>query len=91
MICHLSLSKVNETVDEVRRQEQRENKQLEKTRYIWLKNPENLTSKQQQSLKNLSTMNLKTGRVYRIKLSLKEFWDIHDITAAARYLRKLYF
>jgi transposase len=37
---------MNEAVDQVRRQEQAHNASLKRTRYIWLKNPENLTKKQ---------------------------------------------
>jgi Transposase and inactivated derivatives len=39
---------VNEAVDEVRRDECKENDK--KTRYLWLKNPEKLTKKQQKKL-----------------------------------------
>ena len=37
---------INAAVDEVRRYESRENEALKKTRYIWLKNQQNLTAKQ---------------------------------------------
>ena len=36
---------MNEAVDKVRREEQSHNALLKKTRYVWLKNPENLTIK----------------------------------------------
>lgn len=39
---------INEAVDEVRRDEARQNETLKKTRYIWLKNPQNLTAKQRK-------------------------------------------
>ena len=41
---------INEAVDQVRREEQAHNGNLKKTRYIWLKNPENLTEKQKKEL-----------------------------------------
>ncbi|UNC92824.1 ISL3 family transposase [Candidatus Contubernalis alkalaceticus] len=82
---------LNEAVDQVRRQEQLENKYLKSTRYIWLKNPENLTTKQNNKLKSLSKMNFKTARAYSIKLSLQEFWAIEDLDTAAAYLKKWYF
>ena len=63
-------------MDKVRRMEQTGNNMLKKTRYIWLKNPENLTKKQKTSLGTLSKMNLKTTRAYNIKVSIKEFWEI---------------
>jgi len=74
---------VNKAVDEVRRQEQAQNNFLKNTRYIWLKNPENLGS--------LSTMNLKTARAYNIKLTLQQFWEIQDLDTAVAFLKKWYF
>ena len=44
---------MNEAVDKVRREEQSHNSLLKKTRYVWLKNPENLTIKQNETLKPL--------------------------------------
>jgi transposase len=82
---------VNEAVDQVRRQEQLDNKYLNSTRYIWLKNPENLTTKQNDKLESLSKMNLKTARAYSIKLSLQEFWAIENLDTAIAYLKKWYF
>ena len=85
------MKKINEAVDEVRRQEQAQNEFLKKSRYIWLKNPENLTKNQKIRLGSLSSMNFKTVRAYNIKLSLKEFWEIQDLDAAVTYLKKWYF
>ena len=44
---------MNEAVDQVRREEQAHNASLKRTRYIWLKNPENLTSRQVKELGSL--------------------------------------
>jgi len=49
------------------------NQSLKKTRYIWLKNPDNLTEMQKETLGSLKDMNLKTVRAYNLKLSLQEF------------------
>ncbi|WKB36560.1 ISL3 family transposase [Terrilactibacillus sp. S3-3] len=68
------LKMVNGAVDRVRRSEAAHQSNLKKTRYIWLKNPENLTEYQREQLKKLSDADLKTGRAYRIKLSLQRFW-----------------
>lgn len=82
---------INEAVDQVRRQEQQVNESLKNTRYIWLKNPMNLTGRQNARLRSLSQMNLKTARAYNIKLSLQEFWEIEDQDIATTYLKKWYF
>jgi transposase len=66
---------MNEAVDKVRREEQSHNSLLKKTRYVWLKNPENLTIKQNETLKPLKDLRLKTLRAYNIKLALRDFWN----------------
>ena len=66
---------MNEAVDKTRRSEQKENPLLVKSRYIWLTNPTNLKAKQKEKLENLNTLNLKTGRAYRIKLALQEIYS----------------
>ena len=82
---------VNEGIDMVRREEQAINKVLNKTRYIWLKNPDNLTKEQNKTLGTLKDMNLKTIRAYNLKLSLQMFWVIQERNIAEQYLKKWYF
>jgi transposase len=81
---------MSEAVDKVRRQEQSERKELKRSRYIWLKNPENLTVKQFHQLEQLSQRNLKTVRAYQIRLNLREFWD-QPPSQAEDYLKRWYF
>lgn len=69
---------VNEAVDKVRREEQREQPLLKKSRYVWLKNPENLTVEQRDILYNLEGLNLKTAKAYQMKLNLREFWNMPE-------------
>lgn len=78
-------------VDQVRRDEIREkgkdHKELmAKTRYIWLKNPWNLTSHQQARLSELEQLNLKINRAYLLKEAFREFWDYRRPSWAKRYL-----
>lgn len=72
---------VNEAVDKVRRSEQSETDKLKRTRYIWLKNEQNLTANQREQLVKLKDTNLKTVRAYNIKLALQEFWTYPAIMA----------
>lgn len=65
---------INEAVDKVRRFEQRERPELKKSRYIWLRNPENLNVKQKEQYDNLSDLNLMTATAYQMKLNFQEFW-----------------
>lgn len=65
---------VNEAVDTVRREEQKDEPLLKKTRYLWLKNQDNLSSNQQEQLLKLKDGHLKTARAYRLRLALQDVW-----------------
>ena len=82
---------MNEAVDRVRREEQSCNALLKKTRYVWLKNPENLTASQNQILKPLKALRLKTMNAYNIKLALRDFWSYKYRKSAEGYLKRWYF
>ncbi|MGH7409527.1 MAG: ISL3 family transposase [Candidatus Methylomirabilis sp.] len=82
---------LNRAVDEVRRAEAREVEGLKATRYLWLKNPEHLTSPQRAALRSVKSLDLKTGRAYHITLALRRFWDFRYPKVAARSLRRWYF
>ncbi|MEA2027484.1 MAG: transposase, partial [Campylobacterota bacterium] len=60
---------INEAVNSVRKEEVSSNKLLKGTKYIWLKNYNNLTTKQKAKLEelNISNMNSKTMRAYNIR------------------------
>ncbi len=82
-----------EAVDQVRREEinskGKEHKELMKnTRYIWLKNPWNLTDNQRLTLGNLEKLNLKINRAYLIKEAFRIFWSYRRMGWAAKYLKK---
>ena len=82
---------MNQALDEVRRMEQVENRGLKKTRFIWLRNPENLTKAQKETLDNLtgSKANLKVARAWRIKLALQQVY-CRDSHWASYFLDKWY-
>jgi len=82
---------INQAIERVRREEQQTNAALKKTRYIWLKNPKNLTEKQAVQLGQLKGLDLKTARAYHIKLALARFWEMADPTEAVVYLKRWYF
>ena len=65
---------VNEAVDEVRRAEQVKTPELKKTRYIWLKNEQDLTKKQQDTLATLSASHLRTAKAYQLKITFQGLW-----------------
>jgi transposase len=70
---------LNDAVDEVRKMEQNSDSKLKKilknSRYVWLKNPENLTDKQAELLETLSNSNLTTAEAYRLKLNFQDIYE----------------
>jgi transposase len=84
---------LNQAVDQVRKDEARALKDsdpevLQKTRYIWLKNPENLTENQQVRLGDLETLNLRTNRAYLLKESFRDLWTYWSKGWAKKFLAK---
>ena len=82
---------LTDAVDKVRRQEVAEKDKEHKsvlagTRYIWLKNPWNLTDRQKASLSFLETLNLKIHRAYLLKESFRDFWQSATSDAAAKFM-----
>lgn len=78
---------VNEAVDDVRKAEQKEEPQLKRTKYLWLKNETNLKAKQKEELQSLKDRNLRTGRAYRLKLAMQDLWTTLHLLADV-YLRE---
>ena len=83
---------INHAVDEVRRQEQKERPELRKSRYIWLKNQQNLKAKQRKRFEELALakLNLKTARAYRMRLAFQELFS-QPPALAEFFLKKWYF
>ena len=80
---------LNEAQDEVRRMEQKKNPLLKSTRYIWLKNPENLTAEQKKQLESLRHENSKTAKVYQMKLTFQDIYrNIPEPKAAEAAIKK---
>ena len=80
---------LNEALDEVRRQEQKQNPALKGTRYIWLKNPENLKARQLQALSLLRKRNSKTARAYQMKRTFQDIFEsIKEPEMAETAIRK---
>jgi transposase len=71
------LKLINEAVDQVRRQEVKEQEILKGTKFIFLKNNSNLTNKQREALAELkiSKLNLKTIRALHIRENFQEIYN----------------
>jgi len=85
------MNQMNVAIERVRREEQRDNAALKKSRFLWLKNPKNLTVRQEARLDALKRMDLRTARAYQIKLGLARFWEIAEPAEAVTYLKRWYF
>ena len=82
-----------QAVDQVRRDEIKEKGKehkilMKNTRYIWLKNPWNLTDKQSDRLGSLEKLNLKINRAYLLKESFRHLWSYKTMGWASKYLNK---
>ena len=73
-------------LDDVRRQEARERPELKKSRYMWLRNPENLKAEHRDRLRVLQGMNLRTAQAYQLKLTLQDFYEQSNLAAATMFL-----
>jgi transposase len=83
---------INEAVDEVRRLESKLHPELTGSRYIWLKNPDNLTANQKTTLAtlNLPKGHLKTAKAYQFRLAFQDFY-LQPPDEAKKYLDKWFF
>lgn len=82
---------LNKAVDDVRKREAREQGVLNKTKYLWLKNQENLSKNQKTQLEkimSIKNLNLQTVKAYHIRENFKNFYDIDDKDKAEKYLKK---
>jgi transposase len=83
---------LTKAVDETRKldvaklKEQRKEKILTKSKYIFLKNPENLTDKQAVKLQELVQCNLRVIRAYLMKEDFERFWSYKSWYFAGRFL-----
>ena len=75
----------NEAVDEVRRQEVKDNFQIKGRRYIFLKNVDNQTLEEKETLLQLEAQNLDTIQAMQIRMNLQQLFTM-DAKASRRFL-----
>jgi transposase len=80
--------KANEAVNDVRKCEVIENDKLIGTKYLFMKNPENLTDSEMSRLRSIKDLDMDTTNAYHFKLALQRFWRFDNLTDATMYLRK---
>lgn len=86
------MSLLGTAVEQVRREERKTRPELKGSRYVWTKNPENLTPKQfgLWSALDVPSLNLKTARAYHIRLNFQEIWSL-KAEAAKAFFDQWYF
>lgn len=68
---------VNEAVDQVRKSEVKHCEELKKTKYMWLKNEQTLTSDQRLKLNTfLAESTLDTAKAYQMKTGFDTLWKV---------------
>ena len=79
-------------VDKVRRIERADHPELAGSRYVWLKNPDNLSPRQGDRLDafDLPNSHLKTARAYEIRLAFQDLYN-QPADQAEAYLKSWYF
>lgn len=87
---------VTEAVDKVRRKENKTltaigDESLKGTKHLWLANEENVPEWRKAEFNNIRSMNLKTGRAWAIKESLRKFWEYTYPARAEAYFDRWYF
>ena len=75
----------NEAVDEVRRQEVKNNFQIKGLRYIFLKNIKNLSLEEKEALSRLEAQNLDTIQAMQIRMNLQQLFTM-GAKSARRFL-----
>ncbi len=86
-------SHLSKAVDQVRRQEHRElkakeDKTLNKTRYLWLYNEDNLPDKHKPAFEELKKMDLKVAKAWAMKEDFRHFWEYLSPYHAGKFLKK---
>lgn len=88
---------LTKAVDTVRKGEHRQLKRdgkpevLKKTKYLWLKNPENWTDGQREHFESLKIDALQVGRAWSIKEAFEGFWEYRYAGSARKFFDRWYF
>lgn len=90
------MSKLTEAVDKVRRGEHKAlmqdgDSRLKGSKYLWLRNVENMGDEQHRAFTALKDLSLKTSRAWAIKELLKQMWSYRSKTWARKFFDRWYY
>ena len=77
---------LNEAMDEVRKVERKEHAELKGHKYVFLRNKENLSSKQATKLSELIQLFPTLGKAYRLKELFHDVWEMETEEEATHFL-----
>ncbi len=81
---------LNEAVDEVRKEEVKEQEILKNNKYLFLKNQENWTETQSMKFEEINQINLATSQAWKIKENFKEIYNQGRKQLCLNYFKKWY-
>lgn len=86
---------LNEAVDKVRRTEHKafmkeDDETLKGAKYLFLKNPSNMSDSEKERFKALRMDRLKAGRAWSIKETFSEFWSYSYQASAEKFFQRWY-
>lgn len=79
------IKKINKQIDEVRKEESETNTALKNTKYLWLKNINNLNKKELKIFKKIEDVKWKTKRAYEYKLSFNSIFTLPGNEAIVKF------
>jgi transposase len=87
---------VTAAVDKVRRAEHKSlakdgDERLKGTKYLWLRNEENIPEWRREEFAEVKSAELRTSRAWAIKESLRKFWSYTYARCAEKYFQAWYF
>jgi transposase len=89
-------TQVTKALDKVRRQENKTlvkdgDERLVGTKFLWLRNEDNVPDSRRAAFEDVKDADLKTSRAWAIKESLRGFWNYIYPASAAKYFKRWYF
>jgi transposase len=79
----------NDALNKTLRDDIKSGYDFKKSKYIWAKNRENLTEKQEVRFKAMNRQHSKTAKAYQMKVAMQEIYQLTDKGEAAERLKKL--
>ena len=79
----------NDALNKTLRDDIKAGRDFKKSKYIWAKNRENLTEKQEKRFKAMNKQHSKTAKAYQMKVAMQEIYRLTDKEEAAERLKKL--